>query len=574
MKLAIRNFLGAKSVDIDIGDGITAIYGTNEQGKSSTLLAAAAALSGNPMIGGTTKKECKLLIHDGAEAAIVIVGDDENKTTLRYTEGEVKSESLGRPPLASAIACGLENIVDMTPEDRARLLIKTLKSEPGVDDLKMLLLEQGWREEPAAKTAAETMEQIAALGWDGAHKKAVAAGQELKGAWRAITGEQYGSAKAGSWRPAGYPADLDMKTLPELQTIYDEAVKKQNEATVSSANNQANRALREASAARQDELAAAEAEALAALKKAETAHEKAAKALADSSLAGYVGYKCPHCDKTVTLVKDAKGDNVLIKFEKDLPPDEKKEVLHAHAAASGKESKAASELTAARQALASAKAATAQAAADALWLSENPATETVYTGPTADTAKQAVVVAARNLAWAQKVKAAFVEHRKIVANQTLIDALAPTGLQQKKLAAALELFNNQLADISNACKWPAVRIEPDVLTPSWGGRPFLWLAESAKWRVRVVLRLALAFLEKAEVVIIDGADILMVKHRNNLFNYLAYDYGTPVLIGVSVGKPDRDLGAIDLKKHKMGRSYWIAGGTTVALEVEQNKHVV
>ena len=572
MKLAIRNFLGAKSVDLDIGDGVTAIFGANEAGKSSTLQAAAAALSGTHMPGGLTKKNTGLLIHDGAEAAIVLLEDGESKTTLKYTADGVNAESVGRPPWASAIACGLANIIEMSAEDRAKLLIKTLHSEPSVDDFKMLLLGQGWREEPAAKTAAETMEQIAAIGWDGAHKKAVEKGQELKGAWRATAGENYGSAKAGSWRPSGYPADLDMKTLDELQAAVDDAAKALQAATMSTANNKANRGLREASAARVDELAKAEAEAQEALTKAEAAHKKAAKALAEAPLAGYRGYQCPHCENYVTLVSDANNNNILIKVERDLSPDEKKEVLHAHAAASGKESRAASELTAARQAFATAKAATAQAVADELWLNENPETETVDTGPAIEVAQKAVASANLNLAMAQKVKSAFTEHRKIVANQTLIDALAPTGLQQKKLGEALEVFNNQLADVSSACKWPAVRIEADTLAATWGGRPFMFLAESAKWRVRVVLQLAIAVLDKSETVIIDGADILVPKHRNNLLNYLALDFGRPAIVGITVGKAIGP-GALDLKEHNMGRSYWIAEGTSVPLEVEQQKQV-
>ena len=341
MKLAVRNFLGAKSVDIDIGPGVTAIFGTNEAGKSSTLLAAAVALSGNSLPHGLTKKDSKVLIHDGAEAAIVALSgnDDESRTTLRYVEGGVNVDSVGRPPWASAIACGLENIIGMPMESRAALLIKALKSEPDEKDLEAALLAAGWKESDATETALATLQQIASIGWDGAHKKATEKGQELKGAWRQITGGQYGVVKAGSWRPEGYPADLDMKTLAELKTVADDAQVALQSIQFSTATDHANRGLKEASAARHDELVKAHAVALEAFTKAEAAHQEASDELARTPQAGYIGVPCPHCHKSVVVTIDANRNTILTALENDVTDAKRRDIRMEHAAASGRTSR-------------------------------------------------------------------------------------------------------------------------------------------------------------------------------------------------------------------------------------------
>ena len=97
--------------------------------------------------------------------------------------------------------------------------------------------------------------------------------------------------------------------------------------------------------------------------------------------------------------------------------------------------------------------------------------------------------------------------------------------------------------------------------PTYGGTIYLLLSESAKFRVRVVLQIAMAMMDRSQVLVIDAADILDKGGRNGLFKAVK-TAGLPVMISMTF---DGQELMPDLGKAGIGRSYWIEGGVVVGI---------
>ena len=75
--------------------------------------------------------------------------------------------------------------------------------------------------------------------------------------------------------------------------------------------------------------------------------------------------------------------------------------------------------------------------------------------------------------------------------------------------------------------------------------------------MRAALQIAIAQLEKAGLVIIDGADILDKDGRARLMN-LVVGLGIPAVVCMTLNRPDM---APDLAAAGVGATYWVEKGT-------------
>jgi hypothetical protein len=74
----------------------------------------------------------------------------------------------------------------------------------------------------------------------------------------------------------------------------------------------------------------------------------------------------------------------------------------------------------------------------------------------------------------------------------------------------------------------------------------------------------MAKMDESAAVVIDEADILDQKGRNNLFALLK-DTGIRAVVCMTANKPDV---VPDLAKAKLGQSYWVKDGVVIALDHE------
>src|SRR5579859_1247882 len=242
MQITVRNCLGVDRLEA-AADPILLLSGPNGAGKSSTIRGLASALTGEIMPEGVAKKDSTLLVRDGADAARVVVTGPQGSAGVRWPEAERRTD--GTPPKASPTAAGLTSLLDLPVKERARELDRLLKAAPSPADLAgalrdtdanfvtgggaatedeaaamvpMALDPKDQRDAAIYRIVAGIWPTVEIDGFDGAHSRAADKGKELKGAWRQVTGEQYGSEKGAKWKAPGHEL-LEELEVPEADPV-------------------------------------------------------------------------------------------------------------------------------------------------------------------------------------------------------------------------------------------------------------------------------------------------------------------------------------------------------------------
>ena len=578
MQISIRNTLGIERADLLVSP-VALLTGVNGAGKSSCIAAISSALTGQTLPVGILKRDSKVFVRDGTDSGRVTVKGDDGEVSVSWPAAEATTE--GRAPRASEIAAGLSSIVDMDDKSRAKTLAKYLKSDPTKADLAAALRDSDARfvSGGGAATAAEAeamkplgldsgdqrdaaiyrivekiWKEIDVNGFDGAHAVATKGGSEIKGAWRQVTGEQYGAAKAPQWqhKDAALAEDLvpEGKDAIAHLTAQVEYFKHFSETTARNA------AVHAAMSAGARELV----ESIPQLVEAEAS----AKAAKDAASAAYDALKkkappplpmaCPHCGAHVAVENDhliqvSNADVDAVAVEKAA-----KKLADQKAAAKDAFDKAAETWKAAEKNLTDARAAEKKLGANADGTPAATEDDVVKAKETLDRHERALA-AVKQKAEADKL------HRQIVINQVLIDVLAPEGVRKTKLSKVLQAFNEgRLLSLANAAEWKAVTIGPD-LEIRYGAKlarePFV--SESQVMRTRILLQIAMAQLDGSSMVLIDKADKLDPKGRNGLFNLLA-EAGIKAVVATMMARPNL---VPDLEGAEIGASYWLKDGIAI-----------
>jgi hypothetical protein len=594
MRASIRNIRRIRSADIEIGPGITLVAGENDNGKSSTLGAIAAALTGGSVLPGILKKDLSQLVHDGAEVGAIQVQGDQGTIDIRVPGDFMTTET---PPRASLFAAGLASLVDMDQTARSTALIAALKATPKRSEIFKALREIGLAENAMARLMrdegkkhgeiAERLRQdnlpmdefglfLASLGggWDEAHARRVEQNKRDKGAWEQITKQKrYGSQIAADWKPAGWVLAMDMVTIAEAEEHLEKARARHAEALKNAGASDSERAAKQAL---KDDLQNRVKAHYAAVEAQQAADRRAtaAQTLLDGlpiPATANEALCCPHCQGRIRIGRNVNGD-VLEKADVALPQDEIKKRREARADASGDLSNAKVAAGEASLATIRAKADMDDAIAAEKWLKDHPAGGT---GGASDVAaaltdmQQAEV----GVTMLKQRAEAMAKHREIQKNEALIAILDPKGLRRGALVDCVQTFNEtHLAPIAEVTGWRRVQImlDDDGIGITYGGRPYRHLGQSVQYRVRVTLQVAFAQIDGSELLIVDGADILTPgapDGRGSLFRLL-HSLAIPSLVGMTLGPKDV---VIDLSETRgkdgrtYGRSYVVCDGVVAAL---------
>lgn len=578
MQALIKNYRGIASAELNISK-LCLIAGPNEAGKTSTAQAVAAALTGDAVpIHGVKKTGAGMLVRSGTASGSIELTGAKGTTKVVWPSAKVSSEGSG--PFASHFAAGMVSIVNMEDKERIKTLTEYLKATPTRADLDKQLAEMS--------LTPEVLDQLWKLiemqGWDSAHMQIKDKGTKLKGQWEGYTGEKYGSKKAESWIPDGYEPELESQSEATLKALVTDAQDALEAAIASSAVQDFKTDELEALAALQDErrqvLDAAMAvtvshEQLEAaqyvVRETEVERTAAAERLRNLPTAyEAAGTPCPSCG----VVLEVSGRSLAVLAT--ISPEEKKarEEVIAHATAElnqiqarlEKEKEAViAEQEAVRSAEQDARAAVNDAKrilAESQEAAEKLKTIKPATGEAGDVERFRTVLDAAKLRLDafQKKYAADRTHQAVCQNQILIDKIAPEGIRGDVLAAALKRFNELALPITKAAGWRTVALEPDF-TATYGGTLYLLLSESAKWRVRVVLQMVMAQLDRSEALIIDAADILDKSGRNGLFKAV-HIMNMPCLICMTM---DNMESVPNLAKAGIGVSYWLDGAEALRI---------
>jgi hypothetical protein len=549
MIVTVSNFRGCARAQLECAP-IALLAGANAAGKSSVAQAVAAALSGNALpVAGVRSNAAGALVRSGAATGTVEISSDDGTCYLDWPE--MRRRVTGKPPEASEYATGLQTVATMAPKDRLRVLAEYLHADPTREDLATALAEAGLDGTRALETLWPTIEQ---QGWDGAVALRRERGAQLKGMWRQVTGANYGSRVAASWRPD--LAELNKEELEhelrDAKTARDRALTAE---AVSAAERRRVEELAELCDARHDALARAKArveEYAAAYRQAQEARAAVPPAERDSTV------PCPYCGEPIVINKASLVEMRLERATGAAVDDvELRKRRMAIAEADGKLSRAAGDLTQARKEVAMAETAVQDSVEARDRLAAWPRAVEAEIGREAAEAR--LVDAEKRLVEFTTKEEADRLHALIEGNEIVIELLAADGLRAKKLARVLDVFNATLADLADSANWPAVRLDAAGHI-TLGDMPYGLLSSSEQYRVRAVLAVAMAQIDGSQLVIFDGADILDAPSRSGLFALLE-TVNLPALVCMTLPRNR----VPDLAASEAGASYWLAGGVVEPL---------
>ena len=557
MKATIQNFMGISEAHIEISP-IALITGHNYAGKTSIARAIAAAATGKAIpYDKIAKKDCGVILRHGSKAGSVVLETEEGNTSVAWPKAEVSSE--GRPPVASAIAAGLTDLLSMPHKEAMDYVINLLKADVRKDDFVASLVDAG----VSAPAADKVWLTVDAQGWDAALARAKETGSRLKGAWEAVTREKFGSKKAAEWLPQEWEDGLQNQKLESLDAAVTSARKQLEIAIAKGAVNSAEIANVKAQADALPTLEAQKKDAEGSVASILAEQQKVEQKLRNTPNPNAKhDYSCPHCEGKINI-STVSGKHVVTKAASISDADLKAARI-AYAEISGDQENVA-------QRLSSARAKVAGIASD-IAAAQRAQEKLAKLGSVTATSQEEDTLAADRAALAKAEMRAqcfkmFTEsHRaaaQIADNQVIIDLLDETGLRRTKLAQSLTAFQESfLAPICLSFGMPEVEMGAD-LDIALSGTPFAMLSASEQFRVKTVLQLAIAQLEKASLVIIDGADILDQGGRGKLLQAVL-KVGIPAIICMTLAKPEA---APNLAAVGAGVTYWIEGNTCRPVQI-------
>jgi hypothetical protein len=547
MKITIKNFRRIREAVIETAK-ITLLAARNGEGKTSSIQAIAAALSGQTIpVTGLRKQDAGMLVCTGYGSGEITADNVVGVSSVTYPDAKRSTE--GVPCEISAIAAGLTSFVDMSVAERSKYINELMHTEPGREDLISEIL----KAIPGTSEAAidRIWQTITAQGWDAAWKHAKESGSKYKGAWEEITGDRYGSQKAESWVPPEWESDLQSATEQSLH----ETITHEQEWLEAAISDQAVSAAELERLRKAAEMAPTLKQEIADLIKTSNALSVNERDLtmALNKIPPSAGQQktqpCPYCKEAIVVSGDqlfrpaAALDSFAAenaKMRKDTE-ESRKRVLDETKRVSDEIAKKRAQLDAANNAVEKLKTYSAK-----------PANNKQHTS--VDDCRARVKRAEDRLAAWSKQRDAAARHLSVIKNQIIINVLAPEGLRMARLKYALAEINKRLESVAVATGWERVEIEDD-LSVSFGDYQYGLHSQSRQYRIRVSLQIAFTIIDGSQIVLVDGADILDSPGRNGLLKMLAGFPGTSV-VAMTISKPED----IPMVEKIGGVAYWIENG--------------
>lgn len=542
-RITIDNFQGVRAVDLQLPTPVALIAGANGAGKSSIAEAVRLAFLGTPERVGL-KKEFGALVTDGAKVGAVAVDLDDGTVGISLPKGTQSGEALIPQSPALPFVLAPERFAAAKPDDRRTLLFALTGTNVKADEIERRLLARG-----CSPLLVPGIKPILRSGFGAGAEYAKQQATEAKGAWKAATGEQWGSQKAEGWA-ADVPHFDQAALVGERAALASVEAKIEQATTAQGALQQ--KATHYADWQHQHSARQAQAAKLPALRqkleydleehgkliqrvdalqaKAGTGpreglvHELA-RCLDDAYNEEKVNAALPGpLDMRILTVLDAyeaqygkldaTGD---AEASAALPKAIEARDLMARSVENDRRDIAAAEAAAEQlggnsqpEAIAPADVEAARAKVTALRAEQKTVNERVQA---LLNAKQAATSAAERTASAARY------HRDVLDWLAIGDALSPDGIPGEILAEALQPFNAKLAELAELAGWLAPAVSGDM-TITWGGRPYRLLSESERWRVDALIGAALAEISGLRCLVLDRFDCLDLPGRGDALGML------------------------------------------------------
>lgn len=546
-QLYVSNLLGAHAVDVRMQAPIQLFAGRNAQGKSAIADAVRLALCAQFARGVSMKKDAPVLISEGADNAVCQVVDadgDDYKVSITKA-GKITDSFKGREhdPRLPYVLDG-QRIASMSATERRTFLAGVLGMAIDHNEVARLLVAKGLDE-----TRVKRIAPLLRMGYDEPLKQAKDNASQSRGAWKNVTGENYGSVKAATWSAPVPPFSLSeleamQRALATAEVNLSEAQQRLGALEAAGragidleAERAALRPKADLLERRQTKLAHDKAE---LAKWEQTYTDTAAKAGIEPKTGlihdmgrvlhmlvteGHIGDMVANEEASVVLnaYAGAHGDPGAAGGDAEararLPQVKSTlDLMRRSVENAQRDADESAEAVQRLDALAKVKVEAVDAAAMA------EARETVQAlqglrKTRADKVRELETARDAGAAADDKTRRAAELHADVVAWEAIATALSPDGVQAELLAAALQPLADRLAQSAADLEWPLVTIDADMAI-RLGGRPYALLSESEQWRADAMLAEAVAHVSGLRVLILDRMDRLDMPGREQLIKWL------------------------------------------------------
>ncbi|WBM11587.1 AAA family ATPase [Pseudomonas aeruginosa] len=528
-KLEITNFQGLRHAALDVSAPVLLVAGHNGAGKSSLLDAIAMAFNGQPR-RVSLKKDMAQLVTEGAkkgEARVEWLDAAYEVQVCGVALPTGKGSALTDSPfLPYVLDAGL--FASLDAKERRRVLFDLSGASTSPNQIAERLVAKGH-----AAALVEKVKPLLRSGFRAAVEQAKAYASESRGAWKAITGENYGSEKAVDWAPELLATVVTEDQVAEagknLQLLEDDLAEAQQALGASKQARQAAdgraqriaklRELVDLEPRRRNKLTTDE------QNQDEWSEKVMAAELASSGSVPHQPLTCPHCQGAVdlqagTLVVHQPPEQIAdAEAARRLP--EYREYLASAQRAVANSQRDLDECLAAAEQIKALEAESVEApSAEAIANGEQAINELRQARDRQQAKVQSLHEAFNAAAQRQDViKQAAGFHAEVCAWSALADALSPTGIPAEILADAIGPVNELLQRLSGTAGWLPVQISADI-DVTFGGRLYGLLSESERWRCDATLALAIATISGLRLALLDRLDVLDLPSRSQALTLL------------------------------------------------------
>lgn len=530
--IQISNVLGLARADLLFTTPIMVLSGSNEAGKSSIADAISMAILGKPR-RVDLKKDLGQLLHDGAAKGRVTIKDGAGEPLgdFKLPKGEhlVSNEIKGAQYLPLVLDTSL--FAKGEPADRRKILFGLTNCKVSADATEAALIKRG-----ADPKLAEEIKSSFGQGFVGAAKVAAENATQAKGAFRAVTGMNWGAKQAEGWTveiPHGLAAD------PALIDATQEKLKK----ALTDIDN-GNRHLGNLEQRRADAIGMVQKrkdlEDLAATLQRATNKRDATQADLNKWLpiaeqltkdlevakTGSVPVACPCCQadlvvsgQTLTPFTGAKSDPAkAAQIAQELRKAQEAVTLYRNTLANDQRAIAAAENANNELGILQSEV---DPVTDEQIDASNKALTALHQNVSAYRAQIEALNERKQLIDGAAVaeKKAAEHHQEVLAWDLIAKALSPDGIPADILAGALAPVNDALAILCRISGWKPVVIN-EAMEITYGGRLYGLCSESAKWRADCLIALAIAQISELKLIVLDRFDVLDHRSRPQMLGML------------------------------------------------------
>ncbi len=504
--IEVRDILGVRHLSADLAP-LVVVAGGNGAGKTSLLQAIRYGITGEMPARVLLKKDAAALVSDGARSGSVEltygswIGDDVIRRMLPEA-GRMQPPSIFQH---AAARCGLDAHLfgRLSTSERRKLLGDVVGTGDAGTWVALRLAD-----EKIDAARIDTVLPILLGGFDAGATYAGEKASEARGAWRAITGEAYGSKKAESWA-------AKTPTKPEGDADSIDAELATANAELQAVTEQIGRAKAIAEAPSEERIANLRDKALPeAIEKLEALRDELRTLDAEARGNQGVTAQCPCCQKLLVI------DGATLR--EAIEP--RKPATDAFAQAKELRSKIAGAeqwVAVKRGELATMearRAAVAELADELPPLAELEDRAALLRQDIARLRGLAMQIGAHS----REVQQAEAKTREAAANHAAVEQWSAVAKLLQPDGLPAELLAKQLQPIRERLSLPGgVVTLGDDMELRLNGRAYALLSESEQWRVDVAISLAVCGAGGVPLLLIDRLDVIEPANRMPILHWLA-----------------------------------------------------